>query len=360
MKCFAPRSIAALMLAAAAWAAPAVADVPPPSIPPIPNPDLPDGTEGGAPDCGTSDILGSGIISDICWDCILPIQVSGIEIFSGTNPVPADAADDVICLCDGPGGIRLGTTFGMWMPTHIYETTYKAGCSPTLGGVTIAIADRRYGGSEGHIEYDMQMESFNHVHVYSFPALWLLELFTTCNTGYLDIEILFMTEIDPTWNDAVLAMYTNPFAVFAANLVSLAACVPDAISSSVGFPIDELFWCAGTWDTAIPPLMGVETNMMPVQFTSMSSLKTLVNAHLRGYQRSTVGDAAACYPRVDPIMNKSHYRWQVIEARPEAESNHATGESLFTWGSSRTIPGVLDLPIYLLWQWVDCCGSPAF
>lgn len=391
------RFVGTLFLAAMALGSAAYADD---AAPAIPNPALPSGGAGGDPLCPSANIIGSAMITNICWECIFPIRVGGFEVFGGGYAPPAEAAGDLLCICDDPFGPlpRIGTSIGLWLPTHIYESTYHPGCSPTLGGVSIGIADRRYMGDEGMQEFDLQQQSFNHSHVYTFPATVMLELFTACGFGPGDVDLLFMSEIDPTWNDPQLALYTNPFGAFAASLPAAAACVPDAISASLGFPIDTLFWCAGTWNTTLPPLTGMLHNMGPVQFSAMTSLRTLANSHLRGFQRSHVGDSAQCYPRIDPILNRSHYRWQAIWPRPEggplnaiarafssadaaasgapppdfsapldpsaldstATSNHASGESLLRWGAALTIPSVGELPIYMLWSWQDCCGFPAF
>ena len=331
-------------------------------VPPIPNPTLSDGSAGGDPLCPAANIIGGAMITDICWDCVFPIQVAGIEVFGGGFSPPTGTAGDLICLCDEPGGPlpRIGTSIGLWMPTAIYETVHRPGCSPTLNGVSIGVADRRYGGTEGVPENDTQQQSFNHVHVFTYPAIVMLELFTGCGFGYGDIDLLFISEIDPTWNDPQLALYTNPFGVFAASLPAAAACIPDAISSTAGFPIDSLFWCAGTWNGTLPPLTGMLHNMGPVQFSQMTSLRMLAANHLRGFERSTVGDTAQCQPQIDPLVNRSHYRWQVFWPRTEGDSNHATGESILRWGASRIIPGFADLPLFLKWKWHDCCGFPSF
>lgn len=367
--------------------------------PPLPNPELPSGGEGGDPLCPASNMLGSAMITNICWECIFPIQVGGVEVFGGGYAPPTDSAGDLICICDDPQDFlpRIGTTVGLWMPTHIYESTYPPGCSPLLQGVSIGISDRRYTGTQGDPTHDTEMLTFNHVHMFTFPAVVMLELFTGCGSGPGDVDLLYFSEIDPTWNDSLLALYTNPLGAFATTLPAVAACVPDAVSASLGFPIDPLFWCAGTWNSTLPQLTGQLHNMGPVQHSSMTSLRTLAANHLRGYARSTVGDDAQCNPRVDPILNRSHYRWQAIWPRPEggplnaiaqlfaeqnaadagtpppdfdepldpeaiestATSNHATGESLLRWGAALTIPGVAEMPMYLKWAWSDCCSWPA-
>lgn len=47
-----------------------------------------------------------------------------------------------------------------------------------------------------------------HYHYYAFPLLIMLDLFIkqTCNAdGYMDLDIMYMSELDPTWNNDELA-----------------------------------------------------------------------------------------------------------------------------------------------------------
>src|SRR5260364_154252 len=80
-----------------------------------------------------------------------------------------------------------------------------------------------------------------HYHFYAFPLLALLELFVrpNCNPdGYMDLDVLYFSELDPTWNNDELAFFTNPQAA--------------AASSLTGKPLKQLFWCAGSWGTLYP------------------------------------------------------------------------------------------------------------
>ncbi|MBU2959145.1 TraU family protein [Paracoccus sp. C2R09] len=323
--------------------------------------------------CPASNIIGSGIISNVCWSCIFPLRISGITIFgspqaaSGTDAngfsmssrprVPDEAANSAVCVCNDGALPTIGVPIGMWLPTELYETTMTPGCSSVLGGVQIGIADPLYLGSSGDPTSDLEQQSFNHVHTYSFPIVLMMELFTKCASSYSDIDILYLSEIDPMWNDPIVAMYGNPMSVFGSSIMAQAACAADSISSSVGRPIDDLFWCGGSWTTTMAPYTGFEHAQGPVQFSSSTAQKLLAMNAARGIERSHVGNEALCQAQYQPMLKRSHYRWQAAWPRAEGTRNHASGESILRWGAGRTIPGVAEMPIYLRWNWTDCCAT---
>ncbi len=330
-------------------------------------------SEADADSCPASNILGSGIISNICWSCIFPLKVAGITIFGssisdgGTDgngfslsskpKVPSDAADDVVCICTDGALPTVGVPVGMWVPTELYETTLIPGCSSVLGGLEIGVSDPLYLGTSGDPTSDLEQQSFNHIHSYSYPLVMMMELFTKCSNSYSDIDLLYMSELDPLWNDPVVAMYGNPMSVFGSSIIAQAACAADAITSSFGEPIDDLFWCGGTWSSTMAPYTGYEHAQGPVQFSQSSAQKLLAMNAARGISYRYVGNDALCSPKYSPMLKRSHYRWQVAWPRAEGARNHGSGESPLRWAQGRVIPGVADLPIYLRWSWTDCCAT---
>lgn len=327
-----------------------------------------------SPECPVSNLLGGGMISNICWTCVFPVRLMGVDLFgsslldpggvdaagyqlSSRPEPPPQSADDPGCYCQEDGHLpRIGMTIGMWQPAEVYETTLIPGCSSFLGGTNLGITDPLYLGTAGVPTEDLEQQSFTHIHTYSYPVVGLMELFTKCQRGYVDIDALYFSEVDPTWNDPFIAIYGNPMSTFGASVPAQAACIPDAISSAVGNPIDELFWCGGTWTSTLAPYTGYNHNMGTMQFTSAAALRLLAMNHVRGINKRMTGDDAACAPTYDPTLNRSDYRWQVAWPNAEASRNHGSGEALLTWAGARWIPAVADMPLYLLWRWTDCCA----
>ncbi len=313
------------------------------------------------PGCIDANIISGKLITDMCWDCIFPLRIGGVPMPGGSgDPAPAEAVSTPLCTCQDDAGLpRPGFTTSMWEPARLVEFQRVPGCSSVLNGAMFPF-DRI---NQGHHQKGGQtgaQGTFMHYHYYSFPLLSILEIFTnpTCNAdGYMDLDMMYMSELDPTWNNDELAFFTNPEAAAVANPVAAIACIPDAISSTAGYPINSLFWCAGSWGT-IYPLSGNQYTMSSlVANTSLLKVKTLTALHRRGLAHKTMGTAAMCEGVIDPVMSKSMYKYTLLHPLPETDDSHVTGESVFTWGMNRTIPAVGEDLIYTIWRWNDCCNT---
>lgn len=309
--------------------------------------------------CQNANIIGGRLITDICWDCVFPIMLAGTRMDSGSETVPADAVTTPLCLCQDDLGVsHPGITTSMWEPARLIEFQRLPGCSSVLNGTQfpmnqLNVGHHARGGKEG------LQESFLHYHYYSFPLLTMLEMFTNagCNAdGYVDLDLMYMSELDPTWNDSELAFFTNVESVAVANPEAAIACVADAASSNSGHPIDSMFWCAGSWGQ-IYPFVGMTYNMHGiVENTSLLKMKVLAALHRRGVAHRTMGDDAMCEGRIDHIVKKSMYKFTVLHPVAETDRAHVSGESIMRWGGGRVIPSVGEDLIYTIWRWNDCCN----
>ena len=200
-------------------------------------------------DCPDAGLLGPALLGSICWDCVFPIRFGGAVI--GDGDVPDGAADGAVCVCDDHRGIpHLGLTYGMWEPAGLFEIVRSPGCSPILGGTRIEATGNLLRGSRGGTLYDKGDRAFYHYHMWKFPLLAMLELFTPTECvrdGGVDIDLLYFSELDPTWVYDELAFLANPESAAVASPEAQAACIADAAAATAGHPIDALFWCAGTW-----------------------------------------------------------------------------------------------------------------
>src|SRR3546814_1483579 len=79
------------------------------------------------------------------------------------------------------------------------------------------------------------------------------------------IDILYISEIDPLWQDSELTAIINPEAVLFANPLALAACAADCVASTAKLPIDEMFWCAGCQGSMYPMNGNVSASIGHVQ-----------------------------------------------------------------------------------------------
>jgi len=309
--------------------------------------------------CPDAELFSGRLLTDICWGCLFPMRIAGLAIGGGDRP--AGATDQAVCACnDGLGVPHPGLVVSLWEPARLVELVRNPNCAPALGGIRLPLGDRRLLGTAGKAEWDASDGAFFHYHWYAFPLLVLLDLFfeDQCNAdGLVDFDLLYLSELDPTWNDTELAFFTNPEVAWLANPVATAACVADAAAASAGRPLDELFWCAGSWGL-LYPFSGTLPNLgsRPSE-TSHAAARALAALHRRGLARRTMGSEALCGAPLAPFLPKSQYRLSMFYPLPEADSSHVIGASPFTWGVWRTLPGPGEDHLYVLWRWNDCCAT---
>lgn len=312
--------------------------------------------------CPNGQVLGTGMITHVCWDCVLPIRISGVYLGGGSSNAPDGAADPKpLCLCQDNNGVyRPGTQYGMWQPARLVETVRIPYCSPTLGGVMLQ-HDTTHIGTPGYHNSDdrPQHKAFYQYHYFAYPMMIMLDLFIKphCNPGgFMDLDLMYMSEVDPTWNDDELAFYLNPESAIFANPVALAACAGDAaLVASGGQPSKTLFWCAGSWGGLYPLTGHVRANSSPPRSASLISARALAALHRRGLARQTMGNEAMCKNAIQPTLPKSQYKFEQIYPLPESNGNHWIGAPTYEWGEWRNVPSVGEDYINLIWRWSDCC-----
>lgn len=160
--------------------------------------------------CQDAGILDSSMITDVPWDAMYPIRLAGMRISPDGDGAPEDATHKSICSCQDDLGIYVpGLTQSMWEPARLIELVREPNCYMTLGGAKIDMTDGRNWGSTGTpTGYEGGAPAFWHYHYYAFPLLMMLEMVlpTRCGDGYLSMDMLYMSELDPTWNDSKLAV----------------------------------------------------------------------------------------------------------------------------------------------------------
>ena len=313
--------------------------------------------------CEKSDLLSSSLITDICWDCVLPIVVAQVKLggASGGSWIPENASDRYLCSCPGAEGFSMpGIVTSFWEPARLIEFETSPGCLSVLNISLESVSDPVFRGTHGRRDDSAGDEAFFHYHYYAFPILEMLSLFTgnMCNSdGYHDLDLMYFSELDPTWNDDTLAFFVNPEAVLTANPLAAAACMADAASSQAHRPYDSLFWCAGSWGYMYPLSGHVNHPSGVLKTTSLLTARVLAALHRRGFASRTAGNGALCRGETDTVIPKSQYKFSLLRPLPEAESAHGMGESALKWGYGRSIPGVAENPVYLIWRWRDCCNT---
>jgi conjugal transfer pilus assembly protein TraU len=308
--------------------------------------------EDGCPDTGV--ISGGKFLNDLCWSCMLPIRVAGVGA-SGRG-FPGDMASPM-CVCPSKslfGVPTPGMTAGMWKPTHFLESTRQPWCLAALGTRV------NVGGiaslMQGDATSDRTQVGYRHQHLYAFPVGAVLDALTdsVCSEGSFDLDLLMLTEIDPTYRNGELSMVINPEGALFNNPVAIAACMADSVASSAYRPIRELFWCAGSWGL-LYPLTGFASGDSSPTDMSLGGTRLLALQHKRMLMNKTYGNSAVCSAHPYPLLPKQQYRHQVIHPVPQRRSNDWTGSNSLLSREHRHIPVVGEDWVQILWRYEECC-----
>lgn len=292
-------------------------------------------------------------ISDVCWKCLFPMTLGSIPIASGAHPDTPNPASP-IQLC--PYGIfyRLGLAIGFWEPLALTDVTREPGVMVNMGGFKIDLG--RTGTGTGGQSDKPSPGAFYHVHWYKYPLIFWLNIITSegcMQTG--DMDIAYLSEVDPLWNDSTLSMIINPEVSLFSNLLAQGACAADSIASTAGVPLDPLFWCAGAQGSMYPFTGYTSNEFSPLEASLLVSERMAFKLHREGLVMETVGaDVAVCYEYPSPIIPKSRWRYQMVNMYPEPSDCHPFGTTTQLWGSVHNTPASKKNFGYLMWRKRNC------
>ena len=292
-------------------------------------------------------------ITDVCWRCLFPLTLGSIQLASGPQPDTANPSSPIqIC----PVGIlyRLGLAIGYWEPMAMTDVTREPGVMVNMGGFKIDLGRTGTGTGEQIDQPDPGV--FYHVHWYIYPLISWLNIITSVGclqTG--DLDIGYLSEVDPMWNDSSLSLIINPEASLFNNLISQAACAADAVSSSAGYPLAPLFWCAGSQGSMYPFTGYISNEYSALEASVLLSERMDFKLHREGLVEETIGeDNAVCYEYPTPIMPKDRWRYQMVNMYPETSNCHPFGASTQLWGTTHNTPTSKKNFGYLLWRKRNC------
>lgn len=200
------------------------------------------------------------LVNDICWSCMFPFRLWGANILKlNGEDFPTDASSQVACVC--VSSLKIGVPIAFWEPAYWVDVHTSPGCSPTAGGLEVPLpwVEGQKGGTMIDKKSNVQ-KSFMHATYYVAPVMFMLEavIDDTCSDRSA-FDIGWSSEFDPTWDDDELAMIKMPIAFAFGSLPGILAAGPDAAAAAIGFPIDAVFWQAGSWGP-IYPMGGTSQN----------------------------------------------------------------------------------------------------
>ncbi|WP_018234195.1 TraU family protein [Thioalkalivibrio thiocyanodenitrificans] len=299
-------------------------------------------------------------ISDVNWNNMFPVTIAGMTISSGSNSNPSIMHMPAVCTCPGSFGIPtpgLGVTY--WEPTYVAEVAREPGCLSTLGGVRALPSSFRRMASEQRDGTEAQAGdevTRMQVHWYIYPVFAVLNMMSTLTCAATSgFNLADLTPIDPTWQDDAWGAVYNPEGIMFANVMGTLSCVPDAVASSFGKPMDNLFWCSGS-QGMVYPLTGNSQSYTSPQGGNMHILaKYVAKKHRMAGLLVTIGPGARCNSLYSPFWLKSQYRLDPIAPNP-LNRTVVFGMSEFRWGLAPPANNAVRTDsAYLVWVGRQCC-----
>ena len=299
-------------------------------------------------------------ITDIDWSGLFPLSVGGLDSWPNWQGVPDTSnPPSPLCFCGTPVP-RIGIEVGFWEPIRLVDVTYKPWCFVNLGGIkldpgfSIGVGGQRENVTAGHSHAIAQWQ----LHYYIYPLLYWLNLLT--DVGCLeavDVDVAYVTEVDPFWEDDVGSTLLGPENAAFANVLAQTACMADCPAATVHLPIDQLFWCAGCWGPMLP-MTGNTPHDENLQSGKLAVARLLYKFHRLGLEWGTMGSAGTCSKYLMPVMHKTQYRLQMTNPVAMTGSRFSTtplGSSTLMPGNGVNFPVAGEDQGYMIWRKRNCC-----
>jgi len=290
-------------------------------------------------------------ITDICWGCIFPIHVFGVNISPG-HKEQVNYKMTPFCSCAGFPP-KVGIPMAFWEPVSLIDVTATPYKLVAWGGGSIGKSDVRKRGSISNVG-ESGRTSFYNVHYYNFPVLhWLGLLIDFPCLESSEMSISYLSEFDPFWDDDEWSSVINPEAFLFANPLAQAACIPDCVASSAGKPLDALFWCAGCMGSLYPFVGHIAHHVGAPQASYLLIHRLLGKLHSLGLGLGFQEDNF-CDQTILPRIRKTIYKTQLVQPIANTKSPcQPLGKSDIFWGKSYPYGG--EDFVYLIWKKKHCC-----
>ncbi len=314
-------------------------------------------------------------LTDICWSCMLPLTIGGATVANLGSQEDIPNPPTAVCSCTVNPVVGIG--IGFWEPARMVEVVRKPFCLPTLGGVNL---NPGIGAPQGSVRTSTvgadNGGAFYQAHYYMNTIMALLQVvvdFPCLEQGALDL--VYMTEVDPLWNDDELSAVLQPEAVLFANPPAQLACVTDCLQSSFGFGNPSLFWCAGCQGSLYPTNGHVPGQLGGVRSAELIAQRLLWKMHREQIAWGWHGQAGMCGPYLLPQMDKRAYKMQLVFPVPatqkvpgkqegggsappaplSARCCQPLGRSTVLWGMGKEYPVKGEDFGFLVFRKRNCC-----
>lgn len=354
-------------------------------------------------------------ITDICWSCMFPMFIAPLPmVFNIGNQKGGTIIDDSkqATMAGGiplvkpgslPGGActcpersivaPLGLMMSWYEPARFVDVTRSPFCMVGLGGIDMSsgLSDILPAPGYGDEKHGLETQSsFYQVHWFMDPVMAILGIIDAgCNVGASkSIDLMFMSEVDPTWNDDSVSLIFSPEVVLFTSLPAQLACGVDCVGSSLpnsdtdntpispiplyirhpsatnpasdANPSKSLFWCGGCQGSLYPLDGNNSDSAYAVQSTILSAEKLNGLVHRMGLEDMTTGVMGMCNNLLpDMFLNKSEWKYSMGFPIPQTVNApsccNAFGETDSTWNSNTSFPYTGEDFTYVMYHERDCC-----
>ncbi|EAW0584484.1 conjugal transfer protein TraU [Campylobacter upsaliensis] len=292
-------------------------------------------------------------LGSLCWSCIFPLSVAGIQVAHGPMPDPQGSVGSPICICPAPPPlfIRIGIPIGYFEPNRMIDSVKDPYCFMGLGfGIPELVGAGK--GTKG--DGNDRTRVFYQSHYYIYPVIEILSILTDFICMSIGgIDIAYMTEVDPLWQDDELTALINPEALLFGNPISNLSCMADSVSSMANVTLDPLFWCKGSWGNAYP-LSGNTGSKDYVEDAASVAAGMIYKLHRELILWESAGQLGLCGEFPMPIWRKSSYRLQITAPIPYP-MGMSIGQSGILWSFAKNLPSLGDNFSFLLFKKRECC-----
>ena len=291
---------------------------------------------------------------------VFPIKFAGITILNfGNLEDHDDSGAGFICICQMPPPIfiRVGFPLHLWEPADVIETVQQPWCSPTIG-LNLGLGfNKKAIGDESSLSQNDKTAAAQ-AHLIAYPVWYMLGLFVDliCFQAGTGFDYLYVTEIDPLWQNDMWASLLGPEANLFANKVAQAACPIDCATSTASFPLDFMFWCQGCWGGAYP----LSKNASSVDYLQANAAimgKFIYKMHRELIMWLTSGPMMLrgyCQAFPFPIWKKTQYNPLLLY--PGRNTNRQPiGRTAKLWGVGKSMPFNANY-VFGIYRARDCCA----
>ena len=299
-------------------------------------------------------------VTDVCWSCLFPMSIGASEV-AGHGLADTSNPESPVCACPRPPAPMPvpGITVGFWEPVRLVDVTRYPYCLVSLGGLKIGNS-KQYGTHSKGTKKRGAEHSFYHVHWYVYPVLYILALLT--NLACLDkedIDVAYMTEIDPLWDDDEVSAILTPETLLFANPIAQIACAADCAKATLNTSSDLFSWCGGCQGSLYPYTGTMLGHAGGVQASLLMTQRVAAKLHRQLMLPGTCGIRALCGKYLQPVIKKKQYRTQMVypvAAKNKRVGCHSMGRSSVILEAGREFPYKGEDFAYFIWRKRNCCA----